>query len=101
MRPAVLVLRQGPGSVIMPLSSTIKESLNRCLAPCNLCVGTLTAERAEALRLAQMERDGHFDQPVSPPLAQFDRCDFKPILDAVCGLKNAMARFAAPSRDGG
>jgi hypothetical protein len=84
----------------MPLSSTIKNSLNRCLAPYNLCVGTLTAERAEASRLAQIEREGHFDHPVYPTLPQFNRCDFKPILDVVCSLKNGMRRFAAPSRDG-
>jgi predicted O-methyltransferase YrrM len=55
----------------MALTTTIKRVLNRALAPANLKLDTLTSERAEHLRLLELDRNGHFDRPISRVPASF------------------------------
>lgn len=84
----------------MATFTEIKILANKYLAPANIQIATLTAERAEAARLANVAKSGHFDRPVFPTLRQFVQCDFRPILAAVSMFKEETARFAAPSQDG-
>jgi hypothetical protein len=84
----------------MGVLSEIKTRANRWLAPLNVQVCTLTAERAEAIRLSELKRAGHFNVPAFPTLPHFERCDFRSTLEAVRLVKDATGRFAAPSRNG-
>jgi len=47
----------------MAITTKIKCSINRCLAPVNLHLDTLTAEKQEARRLARLHGNGQFDRP--------------------------------------
>ncbi len=47
----------------MAITTKIKWSINRCLAPVNLHLDTLTAEKQEDRRLARLHGNGQFDRP--------------------------------------
>ncbi len=47
----------------MALSTVVREWLNRAVRPAGLQIGTLTADRARAARLAVLRARGHFDRP--------------------------------------
>jgi predicted O-methyltransferase YrrM len=55
----------------MAFSTRVKEALNATLAPLNLKLDSLTAERAELLRQRELERSGHFDRAICPVPSTF------------------------------
>src|SRR4051794_24974747 len=59
----------------MALSSSVKQALNRLLAPLNIRLESLTADRHEARRLAILSAQGQFERavyPISPAMEAFD-----------------------------
>lgn len=85
----------------MGLLGSAKFALNRILAPFNVRLQSLTAERAETERLARLVRSGHFERPVFPVPEQFRRCDPGPVLAAVRESEALLARFAEGDGSGG
>jgi predicted O-methyltransferase YrrM len=83
----------------MPLASHVKNLLNGALAPFNARVESRTAERVEAARLSELDREGHFSRQMFPVLPQFVACDPGPVLAAVAGFREATQRFCS-SRGG-
>ncbi len=83
----------------MPLSSTIKDCLNRGLARGNLHLGTLTAEKAEVARLLKLSAAGQFTEPVLPVLPQFSAWDGQFVLEAVLKFKDETNRFSTRSEE--
>jgi Methyltransferase domain len=65
----------------MALTTKAKDQLNKLLRKANLQLSTLTSERAELMRLAELERRGHFARPVLPTLRQIEACDPRPIFE--------------------
>jgi predicted O-methyltransferase YrrM len=68
----------------------LKTLLNRGLAPLNMRLDSLTAERTETEHLNSFVRAGHFDAPIFPVLKQFEACNPSDILNVV---KSCEARF--------
>jgi len=79
----------------MGLLGSGKNALNRLLEPLNIRVDSLTAERAEARRLAELVRTGHFGRAAFPELPQFRDCDPMPVLAAVRTFEPEMEKFTA------
>jgi len=71
-----------------------RDAVNGMLRPLNLRLDTRTAEQAEAVRLAELVRAGHFDRPIFPVLNQFVRCDPAPVLEAVKMHEPELERFS-------
>lgn len=71
----------------------IKNVLNRGLAPVNMRLDTLTADRADIARLQTFVRAGHFNTPVFPVLKQFQSCDPSEILQLVNRCESRFERF--------
>jgi predicted O-methyltransferase YrrM len=69
--------------------------LNRLLEGSNLQLDTLTAERAEARRLADLAHRGHFDTPVYGPLPSHLLTDPTQLLDLIAADAPRFAKFAA------
>lgn len=72
-----------------------KIALNRLLAPLNMRLDSLTAERTESRRLANLVRAGHFDRAVFPVPLQFQKCDPMSVLAAVKQFEPKLDKFAA------
>ena len=85
----------------MSFSRSITNWINRGIEPFNVPLSSLTAERAEAVRLLALEKAGHFSQPVFPLLPQFARCDPLPVFEAVEKFKSSTKRFCSPRTDNG
>jgi hypothetical protein len=81
----------------MSLPGKIRNVVNIWLHPLNMRLGSLTAERAEAERLAGLDAAGQFIRAVFPTLPQFTECDPKPLLDAVSRFREKLQRFQASS----
>jgi len=84
----------------MAITSKFKHLLNECLGLVNLRIETRTAELSERLRLLNLERTGHFVQPVVPLLPQIARCDPKPVLEALERFREQTSRFDRSRSDG-
>jgi predicted O-methyltransferase YrrM len=84
----------------MDLLGHIKIRTNRWLAPFNIRIDTLTAERAEMNRLLNLEQAGHFRHQVFPVLPQIARCDPNHLLGALGEYREQTSRFARPREDG-
>jgi predicted O-methyltransferase YrrM len=82
------------------LSTRLKNGVNRLLAPANVHLETLTLEKMESARLAELEAAGHFEKPVFPILQQFKDCDPSAILAEVARHEARFAEFAKAPRGG-
>ena len=74
-------------------TTKIKTSINKCLAPVNLRLETLTADRREAQRLAQLHSKGAFDIPrfeLARALAGFSP---RPLLDHLSAYTSCFERW--------
>jgi hypothetical protein len=83
----------------MPLASRVKNLLNGALAPFNARVESRTAERIEAARLLELDREGHFSGQIFPVLRQFVACDPAPVFAGVAAFRDVTDRFST-ARDG-
>lgn len=83
----------------MSLAGRLKLLANRLGRPLNLRLDSLTAERAESVRLAELERDGRFTRPVFPVLPAFAASDPAPVFAAIAAAADRFARFAQPAPD--
>ena len=83
----------------MPLSSTIKDGLNKLLEPFNLQLSTLTRERVEHARLSKLRENGQFGGSVFPILPQFTQSRPDIILDWVRRHRSATDRFKESGDD--
>ena len=84
----------------MSLLTQFRSRANKLLAPLNIRIDTLTAQRAEMKRLGGLEMAGHFEKPVFPVLNQFKNCDPSPILAEVAKHEKRFAEFAAAPKGG-
>lgn len=82
---------------MMGFLGNAKKWVNRGLAPLNMRLESLTAERVEVDRLSRLAATGHFDRPVFPVLRQFEECDPSAIISAAKRFEHQLARFAAES----
>jgi len=83
----------------MALSTQIRVSLNRALAPFNLRLDTLTAERAEADRLAKLDAGGQFARAAFPVLSAFGECHPELILSMVGRFRDMTDTFSVFRED--
>jgi predicted O-methyltransferase YrrM len=84
----------------MNWTTNFKISLNKLLAPFNLRIETLTAERVEATRLQKLEAAGHFELPVFPLLEEFKNCDPSAIFAEVVKHERRFTDFSAATKGG-
>lgn len=84
----------------MGILGCAKAWINRGLAPLNMRLDSLTAERAEATRLRQLAHAGHFERPVFPVLRQFRECDPAPIVEAVRTFEPQFTKFDSTANTG-
>lgn len=84
----------------MSLLTQFRSRANKLLAPLNVRIDTLTAERAEMKRLGGLETAGHFEKPIFPVLNQFKDCDLSLIFAEVAKHEKRFAEFAAAPKDG-
>ena len=78
------------------LKSTARQGLNALLSIFNLRLDTLTKERAERLRLADLERAGHFEHPVFPLPAAIREMAPQSVLDILSRYALTYPQFADP-----
>jgi len=83
----------------MPVSSAVKDGLNRLLKPLNLQLGTLTRERTESARLSKLAKKGQFGNSIFPVLPQYAQSRPDTILEWVRRHRAAIDEFSA-SGDG-
>jgi predicted O-methyltransferase YrrM len=81
----------------MPISSAVKDGLNRLLKPFNLQLGTLTRARAETARLSKLAENGQFQNPAFPLLPQYEESRPDTILEWVRRHRAAIDEFSASS----
>lgn len=84
----------------MSLTTQLRRAANKLLAPFNIRIDTLTAERAELKRLGALALDGHFEKPVFPILEGFKNCNPAPLLAEVAKHENRFAGFVAGPKGG-
>src|SRR5947207_2105932 len=77
----------------MAITTMIKGSINRFLAPVNLRLETLTAERMEDRRLAELQSNGQFDVPRFPLGRALSRFNPGPLLDQVQAYGSCFGRW--------
>lgn len=78
-----------------------QDLVNRLLAPFNVRVSSLTAERAERRRLETLLRGGHFDRAVFPVPAQFLKSEPSRVLAAVKQYAPELDKFSARGTSAG
>src|SRR5438105_12041748 len=78
----------------MAFTSQIKRFANRVLEPFNIKIETRIADNVERSRLVHLDRQGHFERPILPVLAQFSQFDPAPLLRAVKDYKDRTSRFS-------
>lgn len=76
-----------------------KRVLNLALAPVNMRLESLTAERALVERLNSLVRSGHFERPVFPVLRQFEGCNPSLIIGAVKRYETLFEKFKSGSNN--
>jgi Methyltransferase domain len=84
----------------MGIRTSIKDAVNRCLAPFNASFDSMTADRSELCRLEGLQRKGHFEKPVFPVLEQFEHCDPALVLRAVSETESQFAKMVATGQNG-
>lgn len=80
----------------MAFTTRVRGAINRALAPLNIQLGSLTAERRERRRLADLARAGLFERAVyalSPGMAGFDTA---PMVAAYTQFQADLARLTEP-----
>lgn len=84
----------------MSLRQKVKYAVNELLAHLNLKIETRTADRAEMVRLLNLEQAGHFRNQVFPILPQFASCNPNPLLGELDKHRRQTNRFVRPGDDG-
>jgi hypothetical protein len=74
--------------------------VNAVLSNFNLKLDTLTKQRAERLRLADLEREGHFERPVFPLPAAIREMTPQPVLEILARYGERYPDFADPRANG-
>jgi hypothetical protein len=77
----------------MAITTKIKGSINKFLAPVNLRLETLTAERMEDRRLAELQSNGQFDVPRFPLGKALSGFSPRPLLDKVEAYGSCFGRW--------
>jgi hypothetical protein len=85
----------------MSLAGDGRDIANRVLSHFNVVIGSLTSQRAEEARLAELIRSGHFDIPVFPVLPQVMGCDPSRILQEIGRATARFDSFGRPEGDDG
>jgi len=75
---------------------TAKLVANRLLGLVNTRIQSLTAERVEEARLRELERAGHFNEPIFPVPPQFTSCNASAIFDQVRSEEPKFAELVRP-----
>lgn len=84
----------------MSLTTHCRNAVNSLLAPTNIQIATLTAERTELRRLAGLELAGHFEKPVFPLLECFKNSDPVAIFNEMAKHGERFAQFATAPAGG-
>lgn len=79
--PDLMKQRQRRSRDDMGFTTHIKDNVNRMLRGVNLKVDTLTADRIAMRRLMDLERAGHFSEPVFALPQPLQRMDPAELLD--------------------
>ena len=77
----------------MGLLGCAKSWINRGLAPLNMRLESLAAERAEMARLHRLVAADHFDRPAFPVLRQFRECEPGPVVAQVQAFEAQFAKI--------
>jgi len=80
----------------MGILSRAKTVANSLLRFANARIDSLTAERAEQARLAELERAGHFLRPVYPILPAFEACSPSAIFDQIKRDESKFGELISP-----
>lgn len=84
--------------VEMAITTTLKNGINKVLAPFNIAIETRTVERKEQQRLKSLYAGGHFSKEAFAVLPQFLASDPAPILTAVDRFRDITGRFSRPEQ---
>src|SRR5438270_395630 len=83
----------------MEFLTRCRVAANKWLAPWNVRVDTLTADRAEMRRLQTLDAARRFESPIFPVLSLFQHCDPSALFAEVARQEKQFAEFAAPPKD--
>jgi predicted O-methyltransferase YrrM len=81
----------------MAFSTLVKNAINWALAPANLRLDTLTAQRAEETRIRSLRANGYFDSAAFPVPKQFRTANGSAIFAALPQFKTRFDTFRDPS----
>lgn len=83
----------------MAFSTLVKNAINWALAPANLRLDTLTAQRAEEGRIRSLQANGYFNSPAFPAPKAFETANVSAIFAALPRFKTRFDTFLDPSKN--